>query len=190
LLADKSVCVLTLNLVSLDSIRFPGEGFRARLTMTRASDALGSDNEYGTFDSHLLGAFKIDNVHFLGSVAMQTTTFGRVPLEQGFARRGIFNNGRIDQSVQTGQHVASLGGAIFRPITSSNIAALDTPVYAGLSMGWDGVFSRRSEFDSNNLDFSVLGFLGADTPIGPVYLTVGGLVGEGVSSSLTLGVGF
>lgn len=175
---------------TLDSIRFPGEGFRARLTFTRATDALGADNEYGTFNSHLLGAFKIDNVHFLGSVAMQTTTLGRLPLEQGFARRGIFNNGRIDQSVQTGQHVASLGGAIFRPVTSSNIAALDTPVYVGLSMGWDGVFNRRSEFDTNNLDFSVLGFVGADTPIGPVYLNVGGLWGEGVSASLTLGVGF
>ena len=57
------------------------------------------------------------------------------------------------------------------------------PTYAGLSLEAGNVWDTSDQISSGDLLFAVSLYLGADTPLGPLYLAWG--MAEGGNSSVT-----
>lgn len=78
----------------------------------------------------------------------------------------------------------------FCSMTTERIQALEYPVFLGATLEYGNVLQEDNdiEFDEGLLTGSV--FLGADTPIGPLYLNVGATQTKGFSALLSLGLTF
>ena len=73
--------------------------------------------------------------------------------------------------------------AYYHRVSGSLTSLLEgVPVYTGLSLEAGNVWDDRDNVDIESLLFAGSVFLGADTPVGPLYLAAG--YGEGGRTSL------
>lgn len=175
---------------TLDSIRFPSRGNRFRLEIESSLDDLGADDEFDAVSLDALIVRKIKDKRWVGSMSVQTVTRGELPVQKRFSRGGLLNTTGLSEDLLVGQHAGRLGVAVYQPLESGQIAALDFPVYVGMSLEFGGVFLNREEIVADNADVSARVFVGADTPVGPVILGIGGTRGTGLDAVLSLGVAF
>lgn len=175
---------------TLDSIRFPARGKRFRLEIESSQDDLGADENFDAVSLDALIVRKINDKRWVGSLSVQTVTRGLLPVQKRFSRGGLLNTTGLSEDLLVGQHAGRLGLAVYQPLESGQIAALDFPVYVGVSIEVGGVFLNRDGINSDNADISARGFVGADTPVGPVILGLGGTRGSGLDAVLSLGVTF
>ena len=104
-----------------------------------------------------------------------------------FALGGLFNlSGRVADSL-SGPHFAIARGIYYRRIGRGGPGFLNVPAYAGLSLELGNVWDRRSDIGFDTARVNGAGFIGLDTPLGPVYLAVGFDEGGGNSFYLLLG---
>lgn len=175
---------------TLDSIRFPSRGKRFRLEVESSLDNLGADDEFDAVSLDALVVKTVSDKRWVGSLSVQTVTRGVLPVQKRFSRGGLLNTTGLSEDLLVGQHAGRLGLAVYQPLDSGQIAALDFPVYVGLSIEVGGVFLNREGIVADNADISARGFVGADTPVGPVILGIGATRGTGLDAVLSLGVAF
>ncbi|MBX2823476.1 MAG: patatin-like phospholipase family protein [Gammaproteobacteria bacterium] len=175
---------------TLDSIRFPGSGDRFRITLESSATQLGADEAFDAVSLDALTAYTLGTTRLVGSLSIQTATRNSLPIQKLFSRGGLLNTSGFSENLLVGQHAGRLGFALYEPLRSNQIDALNFPVYIGMSMDVGGVFLEREDINSDNAALSAHVFVAADTPLGPAILGVGGTRGQGLDALLSLGVTF
>jgi len=116
---------------TLDSIRFPSSGNRFRVTFESSFERLGADTEFDTVSLDALSATTVGATRLVISLSIQTVTRNTLPAQKLFSRGGLLNTSGFSENLLAGQHAGRLGFAVYKPIRSDQIDALNYPVYTG-----------------------------------------------------------
>jgi NTE family protein len=153
----------------LDSAYFPRGGGVVRAEWLASRTGLGADQQFEQLQLRMSGARTWGRHTLYGGVRYNATLSGTAPLQSQFRLGGFFEIGGLDDNQLTGQHSGRALAAFYRRI--GDIAVL--PAYAGITVEAGNVWSRRSEMSFSNTIIGGSVWIGADTPIGPVYLAYG-----------------
>lgn len=172
----------------LDSVYFPRHGELFTLEWSGGRESLGADYDSDRVavdwllarsrgrDSYVLWLTGGTNVSVPANAVQDFYTLG-----------GLFNlSGKVADSV-AGPHFAIARGIYYRRIGRGGEGFLNVPTYAGVSLELGNVWDRRSDIGFDSARVNGAGFIGLDTPLGPVYFAIGFDEGGGSSFYLLLG---
>ncbi|MFU8765634.1 MAG: BamA/TamA family outer membrane protein, partial [Haliea sp.] len=153
----------------LDNYTFPNQGWAATLEYTVAREDVGSDtdfdqlkiqgNRFATFgDGHVLGLSALLNV----------TQNGDASLQDQYRLGGFLNLSGYVQDSLVDQQAGMVSAIYYRRFRTIPFMSW----YIGGSLEHGGVWRERQDLFNDGITAASL-FLGADTPIGPVYLGYG-----------------
>jgi NTE family protein len=153
----------------LDNYTFPNEGWAATLEYSAARKDVGSDtsfdqlklqgNRFATFgDGHVLGLSALLNV----------TQNGDASIQDQYRLGGFLNLSGYVQDSLVNQQAGMVSAMYYRRFRSIPFMSW----YIGGSLEHGGVWREREDLFNDGITAGSL-FLGADTPIGPVYLGYG-----------------
>ena len=171
---------------TLDSLNFPTSGYFANLRYYSALTAFGADQDFQTLS---LDAFKplswgkstlIPRVRLGGALAGDPGPQNLFALG-GFLDLSGYQNGQI-----SGQYIA-FGELIYMYRLDNASAAFTIPLYAGGSLETGGAWNDLDDVTFDSLIWAGSLFVGADTPLGPLYLGAGLTDDSNASLYLLLG---
>jgi len=167
----------------LDSVSFPRDGSRVKLSLLAATTALGSDASYlqAQLDAQkafTLGGNTVNLALLAGGYGADDKTGGIGFSLGGFQQLSGFRNDEF-----RGNYVFLARAATYRPI--GHLPAFGRMVYLGGSLEAGNVWATRREPRELKSAGSI--FLGADTALGPFYLAYGH--GTGGASAIYLFLG-
>jgi NTE family protein len=160
---DRGEAFLRLSLDKLDDVNFPREGYSGQIEWLASRSALGADSDFDQV-SLSYAHVKSRDRHTLGlGLSLGTTLDDDAPIQSlfrigGFSRLSGFQPGQL-----SGQDVGILTAAYYRRLGDIKLL----PMYAGATLEYGNVWQDGIDFGDAILAGSV--FLGADTPIGPLY---------------------
>ncbi|MBD9477877.1 patatin-like phospholipase family protein [Pseudoxanthomonas sp. PXM02] len=171
---------------SIDSSTFPTQGHRASLTYQRFDDALGSTVDSAVTRLQWDGAWSHGEHRFVGGVRASTSTGSDALLATYGFLGGLGNlSGYPEQSIFA-PHTALLRLMYYRRVLRRD-SLITVPLYVGGSAEWGGFWTRRDEADLGSMMPAGSLFVGADSPLGPVFLGWGRAEGGRDSFYLTFG---
>lgn len=168
---------------SMDNLWFPTSGMRHGLRYLYAIEKLGA-----AFDYQQLAA----GGSFAGSRGKNTIMFSyeggysfdnKAPLESWFQLGGLGRLSGLVPNQLTGRHLALARFAWYRRLNQLDFI----PAYAGFTLEAGNVWNFSGDIKFDSLRYAASVFVGADTPIGPVYLAYG--QSEGGSNAVYFYVG-
>ena len=172
---------------SFDNLNFPSRGFIGVANWVKSSRDLGAEVDYELSLFRGDVAYRIGGFRCVTSAELSTTHSGTASLGPLFDNGGFFSLSGVSQPVR-GEHFGMATQIVYHRIGGTENGVLATPVYAGGSLE---VGNAWADLDDAALDRSLIlagsAFLGADTPLGPVFFGLG--MAEGGQRSLYLFVG-
>ena len=171
---------------TLDSLYFPTRGGRLTAAWTLSDEDLGADSNFDQARFNAIGAKTFRKSTLFGSIRYNSTTDGVAPLQDLFRIGGFFNLAGFAKNELTGQHTAHVLAGFHRRLGRSGTF----PMYAGITLEKGNAWSTRSEISFDDMLNAGSLWLGADTPIGPVYLAYGAAEGGRDSVYVFLGSTF
>lgn len=153
----------------LDSFYFPRTGYLARVEWITSRDGLGADTDFEQIDLNATIAKSWGKHTVIGSMKYKSTISGRAPIQSLFRAGGFLNLSGFNSNELSGQHYVFAAAGYYRSIGEGSIV----PLYAGASLEVGNVFQNRDDISFSNAIYAGSLFLGADTPIGPVYVAYG-----------------
>jgi NTE family protein len=175
-----------LFLDTLDSVNFPTRGNKGKVELIAARKSLGSDSTYNQVLLSFSQAFSWGRNNVVGAFSLNTTQHDNAPLESKFCMGGFLHLSGYQPCQLVGQNSGIFDAVYYRRIVDLKLL----PVYAGGSLEYGNVWQTRDDIAVNNGLFNGSLFLGADTPIGPVYVGAGYAEGGRYSGFLYLGSPF
>jgi NTE family protein len=154
---------------SLDNQWFPNKGMQHFWTYRYATERLGANYDFEQAAAR--GAFAFSSgkntilFNYTGGYSFDNTA----PVERWFQLGGLGRLSGLVPNQLAGRHAALAALAYYRRLNNFNLI----PVYAGATLETGNTWNNSSEIGFNNLRYSGSIFVGADTPIGPIYLAVG-----------------
>jgi len=166
---DIGELVLAYKHDSLDSLYFPRSGMSHQLTYLYADDNLGASVDFQ--QAHATGEMTLSRGR---NTAMLYYELGysfqdNAPLERWYQLGGF---GRISGLVPNqlyGRHAALASLALYRKLNEITFL----PAYAGMTLEAGNAWEFSDAIGLDNLRYAASAFIGAETPLGPVYLAVG-----------------
>lgn len=153
----------------LDEVYFPSRGYNAKLEYEVLREDFGNDDDLDQLESrasyfHTFGRYTVG-----GAGSFNTTIDGEAAVQDRFRIGGFLDLSGYDQDAISGQHSALLTAVFYRRFTQLKLL----PWYIGGSLEYGNVWEDRGDisWDSGIAAGSL--FLGADTPLGPLYLGYG-----------------
>lgn len=154
---------------SLDSLYFPTSGALHNLAFRHADDALGSSQDFQQAEaSGLLTATRGKNSVVLAYEAGYSLD-DDAPLESWYQMGGFTRLSGLAPAQLSGRHSALASLAFYRRL--NEVALL--PAYAGLTLEAGNVWNTSSDVALDDLRYSASLYLGAESPLGPLYFAVG-----------------
>jgi NTE family protein len=185
---ERGLLGMELDLDTRDSPYFPRSGQSLSLGWWRGVDALGNGSDFNrqTVDAMLAGSRGRNALlgWFSAGIQPDDEPSG---LQDLFRLGGLFNLSGLAQDSLTGRNYLMLRGLYFRQIGRGGPGFLQLPAYLGVSLEAGNTWDRRRDVGLEDLLVNAAGFVGLDTPLGPVYLAIG--VDEEGRSSLHLNLG-
>ena len=168
---------------TLDSLYFTRSGYIGSLEWLSGRESLGADDDYDQVQFQVGGAKSWDADTLLLTASYGTTLEGDDPLYKRYRLGGFMKLSGLELNQLSGQHfgLASLGYQ--RYLYRSNYF----PLYAGAVLQAGNTWEEKSDISASNLIASGTAYVGADTPIGPLYLGYG--LAEGGNNALYLFLG-
>ncbi len=166
---DTGEVFLSLTNDKLDSLYFPRSGHFGRVEWRASRDAFGADANFEQANVAFQLARTWGRHTLLGGALVKTTFDGTAPLQSlhelgGFLRLSGFEEGRLN-----GQQ-AGLGRLVYmRRINDIQ----QFRAYAGGSLEVGNVWEDPGDIFAGNNIFAGSLFVGADTPLGPLYFAYG-----------------
>lgn len=153
----------------LDSLYFPRQGHFARAEWLASRTDFGADTDFDQANYALLLAQSWGRNTLLGGVDVRATVDGTASLQNlqrlgGFLRLSGFEDGRL-----TGQQSGLVRLIYMRRINDIQ----QFTAYAGASVEAGNVWERAGDIGGGSLVVGGSVFIGADTPIGPLYFGYG-----------------
>jgi len=168
---------VTLEADRLDDFYFPNHGYFLSATYRTNQTEFGASQDYDqALFAGLFATTRGKNTFNIGA-NYNTTTSGQAPPESRFRVGGLFNLSGYEFNQLSGQHYGRLVGQYRRVLWDAGFAE----VSIGTSLEYGNVWESRSDIELDDGIFAGSIFLGAKTPIGPIYFGYG-LAEKGVSS--------
>ncbi len=169
----------------LDHAYFPREGWRARLETFSADRKLGSAANYVRLDlsgqvDQSFGRQTVEAAARLASFRDISGTGYNYFALGGFDQLSGFQEGQI-----IGNYLAYFRLGLRTEITTAGLFGGAT--YAGVNLERGNAWANRNLVSLSDLQSSLALYLGADTPLGPVYFGIGKAPGQTVNYYLMLG---
>lgn len=160
------------NYDTLDQLGFPKSGTKGKAEFRRSTKALGGEEDFNNVTAQLRTARTWDRNTVLVGGKAGFTFDGDGSAQDLFALGGLFNLSGFQSDELTGQNFAS-GALIYYRNIGAQEGLLNFPLYLGASLEAGNVWDDRSDMGFDDLIVAGSGFLGVDTPLGPVYLAYG-----------------
>jgi NTE family protein len=154
---------------SLDSVYFPTKGATATLAYSHASKALGADSDYEQAIFEATKAWSFGRNILLAHSEAAYSFDDLAPLERSFQLGGFTRLSGLIPDQLTGRHLGLLSVSYMRKLVDIDLA----PVYAGITVEARNVWDFSDDISFGDLQNAGSAFIGAETPIGPVYLAWG-----------------
>ena len=156
---------LTFDHDSLDSLFFPRSGSRAKLEWRHADEALGADSDFDQLEGSLNLAYKFHDVHSLFFGMRGGYSFDDdAPAQNLFQLGGFLMLSGYENKALTGRHYALARGGYLHRMNGGLV-----PTYLGFSLEAGNTWFTSDQAGFDDLVYGGSAFIGADTPIGPVY---------------------
>lgn len=158
---------------TLDNVFFPRNGQQFTLQWNVEDTAFGADTAGNRVSAEWLMARSLGRYSMLLSTDLGSSLSEKSPTHDYFTLGGFLNLSGVPTGALAGPHYGIARFVLFRQIGRGGSGVLQLPSYAGISLEAGNVWNRRSDarFESLRHDASL--FVGADTPIGPLYLAGG-----------------
>ena len=154
---------------SLNSLWFPTEGMFHRLTYLYAAETLGASDDYdqALANGSLVYSRGKNNVllNYEGGYSFDDAA----PVERWFRLGGFGRLSGLFPDQLAGRHAALMTLAYYRRMNDVDFI----PAYAGMTLEAGNVWDMRSQIGFDDLRYSGSLFVGAETPLGPVYFAWG-----------------
>ena len=180
---DEGGYLLRLSHDSLNNVDFPRSGYNGRLAWRANRENLGADLDYDQLHLTLSGAGTWGRNSVFARTIYETTVDENAPENAVFRRGGLFELSGFLNRQLAGQHFGLIEAVVFRRL--GNITLL--PIYAGVSIETGNMWNNRDDIALNNTVLAGSAFLGADTPLGPLYIGYG--VNDANASTIYLYLG-
>lgn len=154
---------------SLDSLWFPTSGMSHHLGYIYASDKLGASSDYQQAGASGLFSWSRDRNSLTLAYQAGYSFHDDAPFERWFRLGGFGRLSGLIPDQLSGRHVALASLVYYRRLNSLDLL----PVYAGFSLETGNAWETSDEIAIDDLRYSASVFIGASTPIGPVYLAYG-----------------
>lgn len=168
---------------SLNSVSFPTSGSTVKLSYTTSRESLGADQNVDLAGIAMLGAYPVGEGSILLKATFNTALNNDAAIQQAFQIGGFLNLSGLQRNQLAGLDTGLLMTAYMHRLSKSRFFN----AFAGASLELGNAWNDTSEINYKNTLTAGSVFLGADTPIGPVYLALG--VAEGGERSLYLLIG-
>jgi NTE family protein len=175
-----------LFLDKLDNVYFPHAGYKGWTEYRASLESLGADHDYDQLLTSFAHAYTFGRHTFIGSFALNLSLNDDAPPESQFRAGGFMRFSGYQPNQLSGYHVGLLGLVYYRRISDLKLL----PAYVGGSIEYGNVWQELDEIGFDNAMLNGSLFIGADTPIGPVYLGVGLAEGGRSTTFLYLGPAF
>ena len=167
----------------IDNVNFPRRGAVGGIGAFWSREAAGSRSNFEQYTGALSVARSWGEYSILAGIEGGTTPGDDAPLESQFLLGGLGRLSGFAANQFTGQHYGLASVAVYRRLSRN----LWSPTYAGLSVEAGDVWDDSDMVSSGDLRFAGSAFVGADTPIGPLYLAWGWAEGGNSTAYLYLG---
>ena len=154
---------------SLDSISFPRSGWSGRFGYRYASKPLGASIDFQ--QTELGGNFALTRAKntFLLSLDLGYSFDNEAPIERWFQLGGLGRLSGLIPDQLSGRQMGLFTLAYYRRLNEIDIL----PAYAGITLETGNVWNYSDEISFGSLRYSGSIFVGATTPLGPIYLAWG-----------------
>jgi len=154
---------------SLDDLWFPTDGTLFNAAGSAAFEALGAQSDYqrayaGGSLAHTWGK-NTAQLNFQAGYSFEDD----VPIERWFELGGLGRLSGLAPDQLAGRHLGLLSLAMYRRLNEVRVF----PLYAGFTLETGNVWQFQSDISFDSLRYSGSVFVGANTPIGPIYLAYG-----------------
>ena len=153
----------------LDNVYFPTKGHFGRVNYSVSRESFGSDTD---FDQAVLGYSHVlswGRNTLIGGLDIRTTVDGDAPIQSRYRMGGFLNLSGYEQDELTGQQAGLARVIYLRRIKDLQFFK----AYLGASLEVGNVWENTGDMSLNDTLFAGSAFVGADTPIGPIYLGYG-----------------
>lgn len=171
---------------TLDSLNFPTSGYFGNLHYYSALTALGADQEFQTLSLDAFKPYSWGKSTLIPRFRLAGALSGDLGPQNLFMLGGFLNLSGYQSGQISGQYIA-FGELIYMYRLDNASAAFTIPLYAGGSLEVGGAWNDLDDVSFDTLIPAGSLFLGADTPLGPLYLGAGLSDGSNASLYLTLG---
>ena len=172
---------------TLDNTAFPTRGMRAEATYTRALEALGSDVNFERVSGRLNYAFSLGKNIVIPGFEVNATLDGPTTLYSAYPLGGFLRLSGLGTNELFGRSGGLVRLIYYRNLWTVGLGALRTPLYAGISLESGNVYQEGERLTWDSLRCGAAVFVGADTALGPVYLSYG--IADGGRHRVYLNVG-
>jgi len=152
-----------------DNFAFPHRGGRFSLEYIDSNTDFGADSDFHQF---VLQASKVrtwGRYSVIVGGRYETTPNDNAPIQNLFRAGGFLRLSGFDLNQLSGQHYGQLVIAPFRRIGDFNLL----PIYVGASLEYGNVWQSTSDISLSNAFWAGSLWLGAETPLGPIYVAYG-----------------
>ena len=154
---------------SLDSLYFPTSGMAHDLYYRYADDSLGASADFQQVSGAgtLAGSWGRNTVSL--NYMLGYSFDDEAPLERWFQLGGFGRLSGLAPDQLSGRQAVLANLALYRRLNEVEFL----PAYAGLTLEAGNVWNFRSEVAVDDLRYSASMFIGAESPIGPLYFAIG-----------------
>lgn len=153
----------------LDNYNFPEEGWLGAVEYDIAREDLGGDSEFEQVRLVANGFTSLGNGHVVGLGGLVNSTIsGSADIQDRFRLGGFLNLSGYTEDSLSGQQAGVLSAIYYRRFEGLPFLSW----YLGGSLEYGGVWEDKGDLFDDAIPSGSL-FLGADSPIGPLYIGYG-----------------
>ncbi len=175
---------------TLDSVFFPRQGAQFTLQWNAERAELGADSDADKVSAEWLMARTFGRYTMILSTDIGSNLSNGAATHDYFTLGGFLNLSGLTAGSIAGPHYGIARLIFYRQIGRGGTGVLDLPAYAGISIEAGNTWERRGDASLGRLRHDGSVFLGADTPLGPLYLAAGIDEGRNTAFYLFLGRSF
>lgn len=154
---------------SLDSPWFPTSGMLHRLRYRYADDGLGASKDYGQAIASGQMAWTRGKNTLMWSYLAGYSFGDDAPLERWFRLGGFGRLSGLAPNQLTGRHVAASTLAAYRRLNEVKLL----PAFGGATLELGNTWYLKDDIAFDDLRYAASLFVGAESPLGPLYFAVG-----------------
>ena len=158
----------------LDSAYFPKHGQAFRASWESERESLGASADADIVELSWQFARSHDRYSFVFSLDAGSALDDRVVSPQElFTLGGFLDLSGLPADALTGTQYGIARTILYRRVSRGGTGFFEFPAYLGVSLEAGNVWQTRDDVDLGRLETGGSLFLGADSPIGPLYLAAG-----------------